>query len=249
MFSRNEMITEILLRKYVRDKAKKIIQEKIDVNSPNESTGINVLEDLLKKIIPSLEEDYKKLTSDEKQRKSFRSHIINAIQNSLAPSRSVETDDNGILDLQEDIQVDVDKDNEIPDEEAFIDIENDKGLTDEEREEKEFGISGEDETGRNIAFRSYKKIQTNIIDSYTALANDKDRELFYDYLLTNIKLYFDKWEDELQSKLSEPTTKQYEDERKEIDSGETEGGLEGSEGESDETGISDEELDLELGNE
>ena len=34
--------------------------------------------------------------------------------------------------------------------------------------------------------------------------------MFYDYLLTNLKLYFDKFEDELKANLPEPTTPEYE---------------------------------------
>ena len=40
--------------------------------APHRSTGINVLEDLLKKIIPVLEIDFKKLTTSTDQRNSFR---------------------------------------------------------------------------------------------------------------------------------------------------------------------------------
>ena len=41
------------------------------------------------------------------------------------------------------------------------------------------------------------------------LANPKDKEIFLDYLVTNLKLYFDKFEDELQSTVEEPTTSEY----------------------------------------
>ena len=46
--------------------------------APNKSTGINVLEELLKKIIPVLEVDYKSLTTNSDQRQSFqigRAHV------------------------------------------------------------------------------------------------------------------------------------------------------------------------------
>ena len=39
--------------------------------------------------------------------------------------------------------------------------------------------------------------------------------MFYDYLITNLKLYFDKFEDELSSSLPEPTTDEYEEEAEE----------------------------------
>jgi wobble nucleotide-excising tRNase len=62
--------------------------------SPHESTGINYLRSLLKRILPgALEDDYKALTTDKSQRDSFRAHIINAVQDTLAPRRV--TDDAG----------------------------------------------------------------------------------------------------------------------------------------------------------
>ena len=51
--------------------------------APNKSTGINVLEQLLKKIVPVLEDDYKSLTTNSDQRQSFRSHILNAVVNTV----------------------------------------------------------------------------------------------------------------------------------------------------------------------
>ena len=55
--------------------------------TPNKSTGINVLEQLLKKIVPVLQVDYKSLTTSEDQRQSFRAHIINAVINTLTPPK------------------------------------------------------------------------------------------------------------------------------------------------------------------
>ena len=40
----------------------------------------------------------------------------------------------------------------------------------------------------------------------------------YDYLITNIKLYFDKFEDELSRVLTAPTTPEYEKEKEELSS-------------------------------
>ena len=72
--------------------------------TPNKSTGINVLEELLKKIIPVLETDYKSLTTDNSQRESFRSHIINAVINTLTPAKvntAAGGDEDPGLELQE----------------------------------------------------------------------------------------------------------------------------------------------------
>jgi len=78
---------------------------------------------------------------------------------------------------------------------------------DEEPDEKvDFGTGLEDmdETGRNMSYTSYRKISQYILDTFDMLANPKDKEVFMDYLLTNLKLYFDKFESELQKTVDEP---------------------------------------------
>ena len=45
------------------------------------------------------------------------------------------------------------------------------------------------------------------------LADEEDKDVFYDYLITNMLLYFDKFEDELQSDLPDVTTDEYEAEQ------------------------------------
>ena len=109
------------------DKLRQIIREfmKIEENTPdvdptpNKSTGINVLEQLLKKIIPILEEDYKSLTTNESQRSSYRAHIVNAVENSLTPAimNNEAGDEEG--DLEEVIDIDVGR---TADNDKFIDI-------------------------------------------------------------------------------------------------------------------------------
>ena len=76
--------------KVLRDVVRKLIKEAADEMAPHENTGINVLADLLKKIVPQLETEFKMLTTDAEQRESFRAHVINATQNALATSQSVE---------------------------------------------------------------------------------------------------------------------------------------------------------------
>jgi len=232
------MITERELRESIRSivrsvKKKRLNEEKqlrsiirqmidIDLNvlregqtadtdpAPNKSTGINVLEDLLKKIVPVLETDYKILTTSEEQRNSFRSHIIQAIVNTLKPVE-VNNDAVNSSDLNEDIEIDLGIDGD-SDQDKFIDIRTDAEKKAEEEPSdprKSFGIEGEDETGRNMAYSSFKKIETSIIDSYELLSNDEDKELFHDYLIANVKLYFDKFETELSGKVQEPTNQAY----------------------------------------
>lgn len=228
---KNQLVQENKLRRYVRQ----LIREVEEV-APHSSTGINVLEDLLKTIVPILESGYKRLTSDVEQRKSFRAHVLRAIQNLLStesiyfkadkaggkkpatlatPEQELTEQDEELPEKPEEPETD-----ETPEEDpAFIDIEKDK----KEKEAKEsepkpedafISLAGEDPTGRGFALRSFQKVQKQILDSYSLLGKDEDREVFYDFLITNIKLYFDKFEDELQNKLEEPTTPEYEEEKK-----------------------------------
>ena len=127
----------------------------------------------------------------------------------LAPTRVA---DRAGLEEQDEINIDV-EDNIEP--EGFIDINppEEEELSPEEKKEEEFGIGGLDPTGRNVALDVFKRVETAIVDSYSLLDNEEDEEVFYDYLLTNLKLYMDKFEDDLKIKLNEPTTPEYEQEK------------------------------------
>ena len=41
------------------------------------------------------------------------------------------------------------------------------------------------------------------------MADPEDQELFYDYLIANLKLYFEKFEEELANQVEEPTNQAY----------------------------------------
>ena len=60
-----------------------------------------------------------------------------------------------------------------------------------------------------MAYSSFKRLETSIIDSFELLSNDEDKELFHDYLIANVKLYFDKFETELAGSVQEPTNQAY----------------------------------------
>lgn len=234
-FDRKQLIEEIRLREFikraVRVRAKnkedhrvweefelraiirKLLKEADTDKVQHRSTGINVLEDLLKKIVPVLEQDYKMLTTDVEQRKSFSAHIVTATQNALAPvsaNKHAGEDEEKFIGIEEvesidEIEVQVGKPE---DDDAFIDIE-DK----EEEEESNFeDLGDEDKTGSNFAQATFDKIETQIVDAYSLLSNEEDQSLFEEYLLTNLKLYFDKFEDELKTSIVEPTTDEYEEE-------------------------------------
>ena len=185
--------------------------------APHKSTGINVLEDLLKKIIPQIEDDYKLLTTSEEQRESYRAHIIDAVVKTLTPVELNNDAPEGELD--EDIDVEISDDDDEDD--MFIDINPEE--PDEEEEEQDprdaFGIEGKDTTGRNMAYTTFKKIESQIIDAYDMLSNPEDQELFFDYLIANLKLYFDKFENEIQPSVEEPTNQEYDSAKEEAPAG------------------------------
>jgi len=223
---------EYQLRKVIRQ-----ILKEGDISDihPHRSTAINTLEDVLKKAIPTLRKDYKNLTTDLDQRTSFRSHILKAIKDALAPAINNAKFGSGGALLSEPVSDDI-KDVELPNqedeggddldaeiaalEEQDLDIDvtddpinkddSEKKLNvepDEEPDEKaDFaaGLGDMDETGRNMAYTSFRKISQYILDAFDMLANPKDKEVFMDYLLTNLKLYFDKFETELQKTVDEP---------------------------------------------
>jgi len=184
-------------------------------DAPADITAINFLKNLLKNIVPNIEEDYKELTSTKKQRISFRKHILNATENLL---NNLDADPEAIdADLEE---ITIKVQDEKP--EGFIDIYGDEGKEEPEEEElppeEEFSKGLEDrkldKTGRNSAFESFNKIQNQIENEYSKLDADTvvdgreetEREIFRDYLLLNLKLYFDKFEEDLSPDLQEPST-------------------------------------------
>ena len=188
--------------------------------TPNKSTGINVLEQLLKKIVPILEEDYKTLTTNMEQRESYRAHIVNAVVNTLTPAKinthASDEEPLGLDELDGDIEEVVDINvGRTTDDDKFIDIRSPAERSEDDDEAQEdpmdsFGKDVEgDETGRNMAYQSYKKIETNIVDAYELLSDPEDQELFYDYIIANLKLYFNKFEEELDPEVSEPSNKAY----------------------------------------
>lgn len=181
--------------------------------APHKSTGINVLEDLLKKIIPQIEDDFKLLTTSEEQRESYRAHIVQAVVQTLTPVElNNDAPDKELPQgIDEEIDIDISDDGE---DERFIDIRSDKERASEQDKEEEdprdsFGIEGKDTTGRNMAYTTFKKVESQIIDSYDMLSNPEDQEIFFDYLIANLKLYFDKFEKEIQPDVEEPTNQAY----------------------------------------
>jgi len=239
----NEKKTILREETILRTAIRQLLQEKESV-VPGASTGINELESVLVSIVPAIESDYKKLTTSEDQRKSYRAHIIRAaIDILLAADAAFSADEEREADISKeevpqevqqslppeamqnlkeqeeiDIKIGDDKSNKPAGEaEKLIDVDTnedpeDKSKTKEEVDAETFTIPGQDLTGRNIALRTWNKrgIGTTIKNGYKLLENPRDRKIFFDYLLTNLKLYFDRFEKDLQGTVNEPTTSAYE---------------------------------------
>tara|TARA_B100001094_G_scaffold313793_1_gene351962 strand:- start:258 stop:1124 length:867 start_codon:yes stop_codon:yes gene_type:complete len=260
--SRNKIIAEDLIRTHVRNRIQKnisenrvyefklrkavrqILEAETGTDEASQYTGINVLADLLKKIIPTIEDDYKMLTTSVEQRESFRNHIVHAIKNSLRPLEAIEQGEEDlegdkipehfVLDadyLIEKMKIDISPEEESPEsvEGEFIDI-------DADQEEEDFvSLGDQNETGRNFAANTFKSVEKQIVDAYDMLADNEDQNLFYDYLVTNMLLYFDKFEDQLAGSLPDTTTPEYEKEKADKEAEEAASETTGTEAEEIET--------------
>jgi len=175
----------------------------------HDNTGINTLKDLLKNtnVLATLRDTYKTLTTNEEQKLSFRAHIVKWVQDTLAPVKlnDPETENN----LSEEIGIDV----EGVDASKFIDAadgsEKEAKDSDSEEEEGLSKLQGQDTTGRNKAERIYPAIEKSVVDYYGELDNPEDQEMFFDYLIANLKLYFDKWDGEMITTPEEPSNTEY----------------------------------------
>jgi len=233
--SREEFLKELQLREVIRkvisksetkkqlqeNKLRQIIRKLITESeadkTPHASTAINFLEDLLKKILPTIEQSYKSLTTKKEQRDAFRSQLVSSV-NTMLETANLNTQAaraqaeepggaEGFIDIEEEIEINV------SDDERFIDIEDDAGA---EEVEEEVEADEASDTGSKLAAQSFDDIEKQTLESYNTLSDEEDQITFKDYLITNLKLYFDKWEKEL-SDVVEPTTDEYEEEKEEVE--------------------------------
>tara|TARA_R110000824_G_scaffold20300_1_gene76738 strand:- start:357 stop:1220 length:864 start_codon:yes stop_codon:yes gene_type:complete len=204
-----EQKNEVELRSLVRDLIAEG-QSAVANVAKHDSTGINTLEDLLKNtnILSVLETGYKSLTTKDedelgegqtKQRLSYQNHILNAVVRSLAPEQSRK---NAGEDVEIAEEIDLTISDDPTDDPDFIDVEDKEEVEVDPREE--FGIEGEDKTGRNRSFTDFQDIEKNILTNFDDLDNPQDIALFEEYLIKNLVLYFEKWEAELVNKIEPP---------------------------------------------
>jgi len=223
---KKQLNEERKLRKTIRT----LLREKEDTTQYN-STGLNALDELLGSIVPIVKSGYKKLRTNTDQRESFEAHILRGMQNllstasvyfsaeqKLSKNKPAHAEKPSALLAQPDKELKEQEGQEAEQATNKVAVQP-AAVGDEQKPEKPNAldafeaVEGEDETGRNFALETFKKIQKQVLEKYSLLSNEQDREMFYDYLITNMKLYFDKFEDELKITPEAPTTPEYEAEK------------------------------------
>ena len=236
-----------------------LLKEASDVttDTPNRSTGINVLGTVLKLVIPIIKQGYEQLTTSFEQRRSYRAHIIQNAINILMrvdmtagpneqprlgdESHNVKPPENPELEADEefaglqDIELedetevmaeqDEDIEVEVGDDDKFISIDAEEKVEEplpppdgaaetakQVASEKEFvKIRSMDKTGMEMAQRQFPKIAKQIADGYAMLSLKVDKEDFADFLIANLKMYFDQFDQEEDASLTEPASPEYKD--------------------------------------
>jgi len=225
MISRQELLEEQLLRKAIKTFLKKKITEQLQSNSkevyllsqalkkktlqteaktgstspdsPLDITAMNFLRDLLRNVVPVIQPAYKALTTDVRQRESYKAHILAAVEDVIdteSANPGEESDkEQPSSDLEEEIKIDFDED-DTP-EEGFIDIEPEEEpepqqeASPEEEFSQNLGLNdkGLDTTGRQQAMETMNSISKQIsemfrkIDPDSRVATEKVPELSKGY--------------------------------------------------------------------
>ena len=231
--AKKALIAEKIYRAKIRHDLKMISEKKRVVHS---SSGMAALDDLFlnSNLLSTLEDAYYSLTTSQEQRDDFESHILQATLDLFKTAAPQEDDKNLSESLQflfeqeeADISIEV-TDEELPEDKIV-------GPERREREEQEEGPEDdnvesipedEDLTGRNKAQSTFSKIEKSIMSYYTDLGNPADKADYKTYLIANLRLYFDRWENALKNEVnpefSPDVDKAVEDAQADIEASESE---------------------------
>lgn len=220
---KKNLIAEKIFRAKIRNGIKILIEKK--TTRIHSSTGMNALEDLFSNsnLLSVLESDYKILTTSKEQRDDYKQHIMQQVINlfkleDLAPEKegsdSLSESLQRLFEEEEpDISITVDDADDLPDDKVV-------GPARDEMEEEEDNQNDEnaesidpdkDLTGRNRADGAFNKIQKSIEDAYNTLGNPADKEEFKTYLIANLRMYFNQFEDALKNDVKPVYTQDVED--------------------------------------
>tara|TARA_R100000152_G_C6780753_1_gene213950 strand:- start:2465 stop:3223 length:759 start_codon:yes stop_codon:yes gene_type:complete len=187
-----EIFEETKLRNIIR----KMISEAKKVPKW-ESYGKNNLDVMFMKtnFLDALETGYKALTTTREQRESYKNHIIQNVKKTLnlEKAKEIPGDQSNNIDLseQEDLNVTLGGGELM-------------GLKPEEEKKKEedgalddFKVEGDDYSGLREAYEAFNLVQDTLLKFWKKMDLDEDKDVFYDNMLEQLNLYFDKWEGEL----------------------------------------------------
>tara|TARA_Y100000592_G_scaffold101148_1_gene186009 strand:+ start:1220 stop:2065 length:846 start_codon:yes stop_codon:yes gene_type:complete len=218
-----ELLSELIVEVAAEDPA----------DNPYDSTGINALADMFKNTnyLQVIRSSYKQLTSNEEQRKSFRKmflNLINRLMIQIANREDAGQDVESAADLKdmsltEEVEIDIEDDG-LNDMSKFIDVPDVTGSSEEEEkttiddDPRDVEISDVDKKGSKNALEAFEDVESTIIKHFAGM-DEKDREEFRDYALTNTKLYMDQFESELENpaNLQEPESPDYDPNAAEAD--------------------------------
>ena len=230
IIDRHRFAQEMLLREQIRNNIKELITEKKDkilkeekklrsvirdILTEEQSTSVNFLENLFSdtNLVSTLQDGYESLGKPE-EKKSYKSHVLSSLIKTLDiydTNIDASTAEEPSLEEEIEIEVEDDPDRLLGQEEEKVD---DSAVTG-------FTIAGENETGRNLALGVPGERDKGVVDIiwpsirnwYSKIGSDdvEGREVFKDYLLINIKKYFELWDSESDSDIEEPEVEEPED--------------------------------------
>ena len=252
-------IAEKIYRAKIRKDLKSIMEKKETVRY--KSTGLNSLDDLFmnSNFLTTLETPYYTLTTSKEQRDDYKNHVLQALLDifkTQSPEEDPEMMNESLKYIfeQEDADISVQvTDEELPDDKVVGPERRDRDEAQEKLEKeiesdnsKSIKMSG-DFTGRNKAQAAVSKVEKSVTDYYDDLGNPADKADFKTYLIANLRLYFDRWENSLQNdadpKFSDDVNKAVQDAEADIEAGEVSGGAAKEETE-DAGDMTDLELDI-----
>lgn len=160
-----------------------------------ESYGKNNLDVMFMKtnFLDALETGYKSLTTTRTQRDSYKTHVIQNVKKTLNLERAKDIQGDQSIELteEEDINITVGGGELMglsPDEEK---------VKEEDGELEEFRIEGDDYSGLREAYEAFHLVEDTLLKFWKKMDLNEDKETFYDNLVEQLNLYFDKWEGEL----------------------------------------------------
>ena len=261
----NEEKKEAILEKVYRAKIRKDLQKVLREAKETvryKSTGLNSLDDLFmnSNLLTTLETPYNSLTTSKEQRDDYKNHVLQAILDifkTVSPEEDPETLSESLQYIFEQEEADISiqvTDQELPDDKVVGPERRDR---DEEKEKQELESDNSesmdqegDFTGRNKAQSAVSKIEKSIKDYYDDLGNPADKADFKTYLIANLRLYFQRWENALQNEVdpqfSDDVNKAVQDAEADIEAGEVSDSAGTEEAPTEEEGGGDDMTDLEL---